>query len=207
MQYRSGDNPSEPLHNEVKSSTWKFILRNAYYPTVPRAFVPHTNYVAWIAQPQGASGRWLIRGYCQWTQRRNYYVLKSRYSRAAEWIPVPHNDMRPFNEFTYDPIPRAATRFIEGVPLSQSREKRTIDLHRVGMNIEVPDLIEEYTDMLFAEEVGPGIQEIDEEEPDEATVAYFEELDRRQQAEADYIRDNNIRLGTFYGRPTLYRPN
>lgn len=206
MQYRSGTNPSEPSNPEEKSQTWKFILRSAQYPTLPEAFGPHTNFVAWIAQPQGNSGRWLIRGYCQWANRRNYYVLKTRYSHDAEWIPVPYNDVRPLNEFTIDPIPRTAVRYSVGVPIPQYRS--TINLHRVGFGIEVPDLITEYLDLKlteeFEEEQRTAVPETRKRKFTQEEEEYQEELLARQEELASRYRGASI--GTYYGRPHIFFP-
>lgn len=146
MQHNRGTNPSEPTTNDAKSTSWKFIIRSASYRRLPEAFLPHCNTLAWIASPQGQSSNWLLRGYIRFNNRTNYYTLKHRYSKQAEWIPVPWNDMRPYNEFAVDPTPRNATRFVH-------TNSQQTPIPKVGFNIEVPDLIEDYQSFLWQEEV------------------------------------------------------
>lgn len=144
MQYASGTNSSEPTSNDTKSTSWKFILRGASYPNLPECFVPHCTFVAWISSPQGRSGTFLLRGYIQFMNRTSYITLKRRYSKEAEWIPVPWNDARPYAEIALNPYPYNATRYIHGVPISQSSTHTQIPLPKVGLNSEVLDLIEAY---------------------------------------------------------------
>lgn len=153
MQYRSGNNPHEPLFDDRRSRTWKFILRGAYSPRLPEAFVPHVNLCSWISQPQGQSSSFLLRGVIQTINPRNYHTLKTRYSKEAEWIPV-GSDQRQVEEFTRDPMPSRARRYI-------FRTESTTPLHKVGYNIQVPDLCEDYLSALYAAEVlaNPGIDE------------------------------------------------
>lgn len=154
MQHNTGVNPSEPTDNDVKASAWKFIIRGAFFPNVPEAFTPHCSYLAWISSPMGSTGKFLIRGYIQWRNRRNYYTVKHRYSRQAEWIPVQQAYQAAFDEFTTGFIPSNATRYISGVPIYKGGSTET-PLQKVGYNITVPDLIEEYTDVLVAGELEP----------------------------------------------------
>lgn len=152
MQHFTGVNPSEAAHNESKSSTWKFIYRGADYPNLPEAFVPHCSYLTWISSPQGRSGKFLLRGYVQFVNRRNYYTMKHRYSVQAEWIAVPANDKRYANEFAVDPIPANATRHVHGNPLTNGAVNMETPLPKVGYNISVPDLTEDYRMLLWANE-------------------------------------------------------
>lgn len=168
MQHTTGTNPSEPSTNDVKSSSWKFIIRSASYPRIPEAFLPHCNTLTWLASPQGRTSSWLLRGYIRFNNRTNYYTLKHRYSRQAEWIPVPWNDMRPYNEFAVNPAPHNAVRYVLTNP-SQ------IPLHKVGFNIEVPDLTEDYHAVLWQEEV---------------TAAYDPELEARELARKKRKRED-----------------
>lgn len=153
MQYRSGANPYEPTNPDTRSRAWLFIYRGASYPTLPEAFLPHTNFVAWLSSPQGSTGRYLIRGYCQWSNPRNYHTLKTRYCKRCEWIPIDYRDRRQFDEYVYNPVPFRAERFYYGVPLGQKRVQKTTPLQVVGLNIQVPDLIEDYQSLLDAADV------------------------------------------------------
>lgn len=160
MQYRSGSNRHEPLYDDKRSRAWVFILRNADSVKLPEAFLPHTNFVAWDASPGPV--RWTLRGYCQWANPRNYHTLKTRYSKDAEWIPKDLDDKRVFEEHTTRPIPKSSYRYIHGVPYGHYPPKTTIPLHKVGMDITVPDLIQDYKDLLYLREVE---NEPQEEEP------------------------------------------
>lgn len=152
MEYRSGKNPAEPLFNDRRSRAWIFIIHEVTHRNVPEAFVPHTNFLAWFTTKNLGSTGYHVRGYCQWLNPRNYHTLKTRYSKHAEWIPVEITDKRIFNQFTTDPAPTRSQHFIHGVPFGQYPPHQTIPLHKVGLGIEVPDLISEYTDSLLTAE-------------------------------------------------------
>lgn len=182
MQYRSGNNPHEPLYNDKRARAWKFIIRGAFYARLPEAFSPHVNYCAWIASPQGRSTRWLIRGYIQTTNPRNYHTLKTRYSKQAEWIPVDYLDQRVFAEFSTDPIPHNAVRLTTGIPLRMPSVHQTVPLHKVGLNIDVPDLTEDYHVVLWQEEQDAAADPVFEEQERQR-----KSLKRKRQEEADAI--------------------
>lgn len=151
MQYRTGLNRLEPLHDDHRSRAWVFIIRVASEVTLPEAFVPHTNFVSWAAYP-GAS-LWTLRGYCQWTNPRNYHTLKTRYCKVAEWIPVDITDKRIFEEHTTRPLNMKSYRFTHGVPFGQFPPKSTAPLDKVGLGVDVSDLTEVYYDVLAARRV------------------------------------------------------
>lgn len=168
MQYRSGTNPHEPLSDDKSSRCWVFVLRDASSVRLPEAFVPHTNFVAWDASP--GPHFWTLRGYCQWRNPRNYYVLKTRYSKDAEWIPKELTDKRVFEEHTTRHVPKSSYRYIHGVPYGQNPPKVTVPLHKVGYGVVVPDLIQEYQDVLAVQEL-EGVSEIEPAyEPDDGLV-------------------------------------
>lgn len=143
MQYRSGDNRHEPLSDEAKSNCWKFLIRNVYDPSLPAAFAPYVNFVAWIATAKTVN-TWLIRGFVQFKNRRTYRIMKVRYSKRAEWIPVSASDNRIYNEFVMDPLPKDSQRFQIGVPLGQSDSILPNKLPIYGMDYTGPDLVEAY---------------------------------------------------------------
>lgn len=150
MQHNTGVNPSEPTDNEAKSDTWKFFIRDSQYPTIPDAFAPHCSYVSWISSPKGNTGRYLVRGYVQFKNRRNYYCMKHRYSKKAEWVPIDKKNTAAFNEYSTDPIPTNATRYTRGKPVSQGGSVET-PIARATLNLDIPDLTEDYEDVLFLE--------------------------------------------------------
>lgn len=146
MQHRSGNNRLEPLYNDKRSRAWVFIIRIASEVTLPEAFVPYANYVSWAAYP--GPSLWTLRGYCQWTNPRNYHTLKTRYCKVAEWIPVDVTDKRIFDEHTSRPLNMNSYRFTHGIPFGVYPPKKTLSLTKVGLGIEVSDLTEEYSDYL-----------------------------------------------------------
>lgn len=143
MQFRSGDNRHEPLSDEAKSNGWKFILRHSYDPSLPAAFAPYVNFVAWLATSKGPNS-WLVRGFVQFKNRRTYRIMKVRYSKRAEWIPVTATDIRIYNEFVVDPLPRNSVRYQIGVPLGQPNSILPNKLPVYGLNYSGPDLVEDY---------------------------------------------------------------
>lgn len=151
MQYRSGDNRHEPLSDEAKSNSWKFLIRDVYDPSLPAAFAPYVNFVAWIATAK-TTNRWLIRGFIQFKNRRTYRTLKVRYSKKAEWIPVTASDIRIYNEFVMDPLPKNSRRFQIGVPLGQPNSILPNKLPVYGMSYNGPDLIEDFEAFHASEE-------------------------------------------------------
>lgn len=163
MQHRSGTNPHEPVLEDKRSRVWKFILRDISEPRVPESFIPHVNLCAWFSKPQDSNAYYYtVRGIIQTTNPRNYYTLKTRYSKRAEWIPVLPSDLRQINEFLTGPVPRLARRFVH-------RNANPTPLHKVGYNIEVPDLVSEYEDAIYADIIANAPQELppDEEEDDD----------------------------------------
>lgn len=197
MQYRSGLNPSEPTNNNTSSRCWIFIIRNSEFRITPFAFQPHANYCCWLSYPPTRGGRIFIRGVLQFNSTRNYYTLKTRYSKAAEWIPKTPSDIRALAPIMTDPIYGAAQRHSFGTPLVNNYSPTpTVNLHKVGFNIEVPDLIEDFQNSLWTAHIEQsGIIETypteEEEAADEEAARKYEEyLDRVQNA--DFIILNPI---------------
>lgn len=166
MQYRSGTNNAEPLYDDRRSRAWVFIIRNASSTRLPEAFVPHTNFVSWAAHP-GPSG-WTLRGYCQWTNPRSYYILKSRYCKVAEWIPVSITDVRIIDEHVTRPIGLTSRRYTHGIQFGKGRPQETRPLDKVGLGMVVYDLTEEYQDVLLARAFDN--EDHDVEEPDTSNL-------------------------------------
>lgn len=146
MQYRSGTNPHEPTDPNTNSRCWLFLIRSADYADLPRAWEPHINFCAWITTSNPASSRHFIRGIFQTVTPRNYYTLKTRYSKKAEWIKIQLTDYRRIQEITQGELPRFSTRHWYGLQVTgPTSPVPTRPLHRIGYNIpDYPDLVEDY---------------------------------------------------------------
>lgn len=195
MQYRSGSNPHEPTNNSVSSRCWLFILRDSYFKQSPQAWQPHANFCAWLAYPVNNAGKYLVRGVIQFNSTRNYYTLKSRYSHYAEWIPITPTDQRRISEFTEGKIYGSAQRFSFGVQLKNNYSPTvTRPLHKVGLNIDIPDLVEDFENSIWASHIETGgivesYPTAEEEERDEKAAAEYDSyLDRV--VNADHIFRN-----------------
>lgn len=146
MQHRTGDNPHEPQREDQRSRAWKFILRGAYYPKSPEAFVPHVNKCSWIASQIGRFDRWTLVGVIVTTNPRNYYTLKTRYSKDCEWVPLLASKTSVIDYYTSGPLP-------PGFSYRWSHtNNKPYPLQKVGYNIVVPDLIQDYEAAIWAME-------------------------------------------------------
>lgn len=159
MDYRTGDNPHEPVTDDKRSRAWLFILRGSYYPKSPEAFLPHVNHCAWIATRVGRFDRWLLRGVIITDNPRNYRTLKTRYSKLCEWIPIlPLRQKHIVEEFTIRPIPVGSYRWVAQNPTPTP-------LHKVGYYVTVPDLIEDYEAAIWLAEQEGAQDVIPDREP------------------------------------------
>lgn len=147
MQYRSGYNTHEPLNPDQCSRMWTFVLRGDYEYDAPLAFLPHCQEVAWIFTPYPHVPKWgFLRGYVRFATPRNYYTMKSRYSHTAEWIPLALSSTYYQSEFTTRPIKQGSSRY-------RHYNNAPVNLHKVGYNVQVPDLIEEYVNVMLFDRI------------------------------------------------------
>lgn len=134
--------------NGPSSKVWRFIYRGAEYPDLPYAFQPYVRFCAWIASPQ-TRHTYLLRGFIQFDSYRHLSTLQRRYSKKAEWfrVPIRHKDV--YDEYVNDPVPHNAKRYVFGVPLNAGPSPVRSSLPVSGFGVEVPDLFEDYSVVLF----------------------------------------------------------
>lgn len=146
-----------PPVGDCRSRAWIFVIRSATSPKLPEAFLPHTNFVSWVASPGPVF--WTLRGYCQWLNPRNYATLKTRYCKSANWIPVDVRDVRIFEEYSIRPVPLSSYRYTLGIPFGQFPAQVTLPLPKVPLGIDIPDLIEDYMNVLLSRIVDDDVVE------------------------------------------------
>lgn len=135
MNYRTGNNPHEPIAEDHRSRVWQFIIRSGYTHYDIEGFSQHANLVGWISRR--VDGMYLIRGICQFSNPRSYYIMKTRYSKTAEWIPLKATDLFKISEYTTRAYPTDGIRTVLSNP-------NPTPLEKVGYGIVVPDILEDY---------------------------------------------------------------
>lgn len=208
MQFRSGYNPHEPTDNNTNSRCWIFIIRNASFPYLPRAWEPHINFCAWISTTL-PNGRYLSRGVFQTVTPRNYYTLKTRYCKKAEWIKIQLTDERRISEFTQRVLPRNSVRYHFGYQVipGQNNPVHTIPMHRIGYNIpDYPDLTEDYEYAEYAriDSQVPATDVVDDAYPD-----YDEDpdIDENVLPEGHYYYNSRGRVSYVFNPSNVSRNN
>lgn len=186
--------PHEPLRDDHASRVWQFILRNQRYPTIPLAFYPHVSQLHFITSPQGRTNRYLVRGIVRFSSTRTWYIMKTRYSFDATWIPLRLSESNKIDEYITRPIPYNATR-------TNLYNQSPVSLPRIGLNTYVPDLIrqritmfddEEADELRAYEALQPPINEdFPDPEPSEIELEFF------AQREAEDSRTDGVVLDRF----------
>lgn len=129
-------------YSDIRSTTWKFILRNATSALAPRSMIPYTDHICWSAIPQGRSGRFTILGYCQWRVPRSLYVLSNRVSRDAAWTPLSSNDQKTLMDIK-NPYSPGARTYCSGAPVNRYRRQVS---YLPFARASAPDLTSSYVD-------------------------------------------------------------
>lgn len=185
MQYQTGNNPHEPTDNNTNSRCWLFIIRRSRLGLLPRAWEPHINFCCWIVR-DNPDGTYFIRGVFQTTTPRNYYTLKSRYCKQAEWMKIGLHSRARINEITQGPLPNYSRRHWYGLQVTgPTSPVVTIPLHRIGYNIpNYPDLTEDYIlaydlqatghfdDTMVDDGVGPDLDSDDDDDRDYSSSTF-----------------------------------
>lgn len=184
MNYRSGRNPHEPTKEDHHSRIWQFIIRHDYPSDAPLAFLPHVNQVSWIFTPIPRNQRYgLLRGIVRFSSTRTYYIMKTRYSKHAEWIPLALHAHNKIAEYTTRPLLPGLIRYSYHNP-------NPVSLQRVGYGISVPDLLEDWYTARLMEEYEEEVANYVELPPKKYPEPFVPKYDPWVQEDVEYWVDD-----------------